>query len=79
MKIPLLLIASLLVNIWFSFVIIRLERFHYSTQVDFCSESKIEDSKVIWKYDPNTMNKCLSEKQPRTSDWWNLLYGLNIL
>ena len=39
----------------------------------------IENSKVIRKYDEREMYKCLSKEQPRTSDWWNLLYGLKIL
>ncbi len=79
MKILVILVISLLVNVWFSFVIIRLEKFHYSTQVGMCSELKIENSKVIRKYDEREMYKCLSKEQPRTSDWWNLLYGLKIL
>lgn len=79
MKILVLLILSLLVNIWFSFVIIGLEKFHYSTQVGLCSEYIIENSKVIRKYDETKMYECLSNKQPRTSDLWNLLYGLKIL
>jgi hypothetical protein len=44
-----------------------------------CSELKIENSKVIRKYDDTRMYECLSKEQPRTSDWWNLLYGLKIL
>ena len=79
MKILILLIISLLVNVWFSFVIIRLEKFHYSTQIGSCSELIIENSKVIRKYDEREMYKCLSKEQPRTLDWWNLLYGLKIL
>ena len=79
MKIPVLLIISLLVNVWFSIVIIRLEKFNYSTQVGMCSELKSENSKVIRKYDEREMYKCLSKEEPRTSDWWNLLYGLKIL
>ena len=78
MKVLVLLIISLMVNVWFSFVIIRLEKFHYSTRVGMCSELKIENSKVIRKYDDTRMYECLSKEQPRTSDWWNLIYGLNI-
>ena len=79
MKVLVLLIISLLVNVWFSFVIIRLEKFHYSTQIGMCSEYIIENSKVIRKYDELKMYECLSKQEPRTSDWWNLLYGLKIL
>ena len=68
-----------MVNVWFSFVVIRLEKFHYSTQIGMCSEYIIENSKVIRKYDERKMYECLSKEQPRTSDWWNLIYGLKIL
>lgn len=44
-----------------------------------CSEMTIEDKKVVRKYDNNEMYKCLSKVQPRTSDFWNLAYGLKIL
>jgi hypothetical protein len=72
MKILVLLIISLLVNVWFSFVIIKLESFHYSTQIGICGDYKdeIERIKVL---------DCLEKSEPRTSDWWNLLYGLKIL
>lgn len=38
-----------------------------------------KDNKVIREYEDRKMYKCLSEEQPRTSDWWNLVYGLKIL
>lgn len=80
MKISLLLVISLIVNIWFSFVIIRLEKFHYSTQIGRCSERTLVDGKkFIRTYDDVDMYDCLSKSEPRTSDLWNLLYGLKIL
>ena len=80
MKITFLLVISLIVNIWFSFVIIRLEKFHYSTQVGMCSEKIIDkDNHVIRQYQERKMYECLINNQPRTSDWWNLVYGLKIL
>lgn len=80
MKISLLLVVSLIVNIWFSFVIIRLEKFHYSTQIGICSERTLVDGKkFIRTYDDVDMYECLSKSEPRTSDLWNLLYGLKIL
>jgi hypothetical protein len=80
MKVTTLLIISFLVNIWFSFVIIRLEKFHYSTQIGVCSERVLVDGKkFIRTYDDIDMYQCLSKSEPRTSDWWNLLYGLKIL
>lgn len=65
----LVLIVSLVVNIWFGFVIVKLERFHYSTQVGLCGDYKNEVERF-------NMVRCLETKQPRTSDWWNLYYGL---
>jgi len=79
MKVLVLLIISLLVNIWFSFVIIRLEKFHYSTQVGICSQQKFIDKQILREYDEIKMYECLSKSEPRTSDWWNLVYGLKIL
>lgn len=69
MKITLLLIVSLLTNIWFSFTIIRLEKFHYSTQVGICSQQKLIDKKILREYDELRMYECLSNSEPRTSDW----------
>ncbi len=80
MKITLLLVISILVNIWFGFSIVRLEKFHYSTQVGTCSERTIDSgNNPIRIYNEKTMYGCLIKVQPRTSDWWNLLYGLKVL
>jgi hypothetical protein len=79
MKLKIFIVISLLVNIWFSFTIIRLEKFHYSTMVGMCSQIKIDDKKIIREYDDLNMYNCLSKSQPRTSDWWNLAHGLKIL
>jgi hypothetical protein len=80
MKILSLLIFSLVVNVWLSFTIIRLEKFHYSTLTGMCSNLIInKDNKVIREYEDRKMYECLSKVEPRTSDWWNLLYGLKIL
>lgn len=79
MKITFLLILSLVVNIWFSIVIIRLEKFHYSTQIGTCSQQRFVDKQILREYDETKMYECLSKSEPRTSDWWNLVYGLKIL
>ena len=80
MKILILLIISLIANVWFSFAVIRLEKFHYSTQIGVCSERVLIDGqKFIRTYDDVDMYECLSKSEPRTSDLWNLLYGLKIL
>jgi hypothetical protein len=71
---------SLAVNLWFVSNIIRLEKFHYSTQVGLCSDQTIiKEGKVLRLYDERIMYSCLSQKQPRTSELWNLIYGLKLL
>ena len=79
MKLLPLLIASVIMNVWFSFVVIRLEKFHYSTMVGLCSEQKIVQDTVIRQYDEFKMYQCLVNSEPRTSGWWNLIYGLKII
>jgi hypothetical protein len=80
MIIKLFLGLSLVVNLWFATQIIRLERFHYSTMTGSCSEQVItKEGKLVRVYDESEMYKCLSTKQPRTSDLWNLFYGLKPL
>jgi hypothetical protein len=79
MKTHILLIISLVANVWLSFSIIRLEKFHYSTKIGICSQQKFIDKQILREYDETKMYDCLSKSEPRTSDWWNLLYGLKIL
>ena len=80
MIIKIILGLSVGANLWFASNIIRLEKFHYSTQVGSCSERTIiKDGKVIRSYDERTMYSCLSQRQPRTSELWNLVYGLKLL
>lgn len=79
MKLKIILITSVLVNIWFASTIISLEKFHYSTMVGLCSEMKIENNKVIRTYDNTEMYNCLRKSEPRMSVFYNLAYGLKIL
>ena len=80
MTLKIILAVSIGANLWFASNIIRLEKFHYSTQVGLCSEYTImKDGKVLRSYDERTMYSCLSQKQPRTSELWNLVYGLKLL
>jgi|GEM_PF-2381847 len=80
MTIKIILALSIVINVWFASHIVRLEKFHYSTMTGSCSEQSISnDGKVIWTYDQRTMYKCLSQQQPRTSELWNLVYGLKLL
>lgn len=79
MKLKIVLLLSILINLWFTTSIIRLEKFHYSTMIGMCSETRIEGNKLLREYDDLQMYNCLSKNQPRTSDLWNLAYGLRIL
>lgn len=61
-----IIIAVLLVIIiWFSAVIIRLENFHYATTVGFCADVSVAERA-----------KCLEEKETRTNPLWPLFYAL---
>ena len=57
--------------VWFGHRIVVLENYHYASSLNFCSEYA------------NAMNlvkreKCLNEKETRTSWAWHLAYGLKI-
>lgn len=61
-----LLIGVLLVVIvWFSVVIIRLENYHHAVQVGFCQDVNITER-----------DGCLSKIQTRVSPVWHLFYAL---
>jgi hypothetical protein len=79
MKTLVFLIISIVGNLWLASAVIRLEKFHYSTMIGACSEQKIAGQVIIREYDSAKMYKCLEEYEPRTSDLWNLLYGLRVL
>lgn len=66
-----LLVASLLVNIWFATVIIDLEEFHYSVEIGMCGEPEVLN-RAKWLI-------CLEKQEPRTSGLWNLAYALKII
>lgn len=53
---------------WFGSAIIRLENFHYATQVGLCSD--VDVLQRPW---------CLESKETRTSNFLHLLYGLKVL
>jgi len=75
-----ILAVSIAINLWFAAHIVRLEKFHASTMTGSCSEVSLsKEGKLVWVYDQRTMYQCLSQQQPRTSELWNLVYGLNLL
>lgn len=66
-----LVVVLLGVTLWFGSAIIRLENYHYASQVGFCDElSGLEN--LIQK------DQCLNEAQTRTNSFRHLLYGLKI-
>lgn len=66
------IVFLLILLFWFGSAIIRLENYHYATQVGFCAEfSELEN--LIQK------DYCLNQVQTRTNPLWHLLHGLNIL
>lgn len=64
------LLACLL---WFGSAVIRLEQFHYATMLEACPLMQNELGHVKWII-------CLERKKDlRTSPFYDLLYGLDIL
>lgn len=57
----------LLLVVWLSATVVRLENFRYATAVGFCSEPKVS---VVERYE------CLKSKETRTNDFWHLFYAL---
>ena len=64
-----ILITSILLNIWFAFTIIQLEGFHYSVQVGMCDDSKLEVNRMEWL-------TCNETTETRTHSFWHLFYAL---
>lgn len=65
-----LLIAILLVvNLWFSIVIIRLENFRYAASLNMCAD-KLPD--LVKR------NQCLASTETRTSSLWHLVYAIGL-
>lgn len=60
--------------IWFATAIIRLERFHYASQVGNCGWT----AKDVIEY--GKLQSCLEAKgSNRTSPLWDLAYGLGLI
>ncbi len=64
-----IIITSILINIWFASTIIKLERFHYSVQVGTCGNFKDELEKTKWL-------SCNETSETRTHSFWHLFYAL---
>jgi hypothetical protein len=66
------IIVLILLVVWLSSAVIRLENYHYASQVGMCNDYEYP---LEW----GERDNCLNEKETRTSPIWHLLYGLNIL
>jgi len=71
-KEKIIVVILLILMIWFGFTIVRLENFHYASQVGFCNE-------FLGIENLSLKNNCLEKTQTRTNSFWHLLYGLRIL
>lgn len=63
------LLAGMLV--WFGAAIVRLEQYHYASMLGMCGPS-----------DPLSLGEredCLQKAETRTSPFYHLLYGLNLM
>lgn len=67
-----IIVVLIILLFWFGLVIIRLENYHYASQVGMCSEYSGLD-KLIQR------DKCLNNTQTRTSKFLHLLHGLKVL
>jgi hypothetical protein len=60
--------------VWFSSAIIRLENYHYASQIGMCAEAEHQGPLNLVARD-----RCLNRQQTRTNPLWHLLYGLRVL
>lgn len=59
--------------IWFSSTIIRLENYHYANQVGSCDFDKFDGNLIKKKV---LQTQCFENVQTRTSPLWHLYYAL---
>ena len=67
-----LIAVMAVIIIWFATAIVRLESYHYASQVGMCDKLLAPDKLV-------ERDQCLSTTETRTNPFWHLLYGLRIL
>jgi hypothetical protein len=65
------IVVLLLLVVWLSVIVVRLENFRYATFVGFCSEPT--ETVLV---DPTIRYECLKSKQTRTNALWHLFYAL---
>jgi hypothetical protein len=66
-KARVLIIALLLILIYFGAAIVRLENYHYAVHVGLCADVEVTQR-----------DRCLNKIQSRTNHFWHLMYGLGI-
>ena len=64
----------LLIIIWFSTTIIRLENYHYANQVGMCDLDRFEGDFLQKKI---LQTRCFNSVETRTSPMWHLYYALS--
>jgi hypothetical protein len=65
-----LIVGLLGIVIWFGVTIVRLEKYHYASQLGMCSEYGSDPQGLV------TRDKCLDEAETRTSWAWHLYYAM---
>ncbi|TFB08169.1 hypothetical protein E3V08_05120 [Candidatus Atribacteria bacterium MT.SAG.1] len=64
-KLKIVIVILLVIIVYFSLTIIRLENYHYAVQVGFCSGTNLEGR-----------DQCLNKIETRTNPLYHLFYGL---
>lgn len=71
-KEKIVIVLLIILIVWFGFRIIKLENYHYASQVGMCDEfSGLENL--------SSKNNCLEKTKTRTNSFYHLVYGLGIL
>jgi hypothetical protein len=71
-KEKIIIILLLILLAWFGSAIVRLENYHYASQISLCDEFLGLDNLI-------KKDNCFDEKETRTNPFWHLLYGLKII
>lgn len=71
MKKNLVILVLLGLLVWFGATIVRLENYRYAAQLGMCREYTL--AQLVER------DRCLREKQTRTSPFWHLAYALGLL
>ncbi|MGG7581728.1 hypothetical protein [Rhizobium sp. Nf11,1] len=67
-----LLLLSVVLNVWLGVTVVRLERFHYASLLGYCEQYGVENTPVVRLQ----KEKCLDETETRVSPWWHIYYAL---